>query len=175
MYTHQHTVIRPLLFQLREQLRHALERCSSLEEELRTAHKQVSLDSHRVIQLRVRHLCTFIFKKYEGCSGGYQMLFIFEMGRKGLRNNPREGGTWSQGETCRRAAGWARRRGGLVTWVPPAPGSCPAGRGTAPACRVLETRQEGDSRGRSQGAFTDPEWALQGALEEESAGSHCAI
>lgn len=30
---------------------------------------------------------------------------------------------------------------------------------------------EGDCRGCSQGAFRDRQWALQGALEEESAGS----
>ena len=30
---------------------------------------------------------------------------------------------------------------------------------------------EGDRRGHSQGAFRDPQWALQGALDEESAGS----
>ena len=34
---------------------------------------------------------------------------------------------------------------------------------------------EGDRRGHSQGAFRDLQWALQGALEEESAGSPCAI
>ena len=34
---------------------------------------------------------------------------------------------------------------------------------------------EGDHRGHSQGAFRDPQWALQGALEEESAGTPCAI
>ena len=34
---------------------------------------------------------------------------------------------------------------------------------------------EGDHRGHSQGAFRDPQWALQGALEEESAGSPCVI
>ena len=34
---------------------------------------------------------------------------------------------------------------------------------------------EWDHRGHSQGAFRDPQWALQGALEEESAGSPCAI
>ena len=34
---------------------------------------------------------------------------------------------------------------------------------------------EGDSRGRSWGALRDPRWALQGALEEESAGSPCVI
>ena len=35
--------------------------------------------------------------------------------------------------------------------------------------------REWDSRGRSQGAFRDPQWVLQGALEEESAGSCCVI
>ena len=35
--------------------------------------------------------------------------------------------------------------------------------------------REGDRRGHSQGAFRDPQWALQGALEEESAGTPCAI
>ena len=34
---------------------------------------------------------------------------------------------------------------------------------------------DGDSRGCSQGAFRDPQWALQGALEEESAVSCCVI
>ena len=34
---------------------------------------------------------------------------------------------------------------------------------------------EGDHRGHSQGACRDPQWALQGALEEESAGTPCAI
>ena len=34
---------------------------------------------------------------------------------------------------------------------------------------------EGDRKGHSQGAFRDPQWVLQGALEEESAGSPCAI
>ena len=34
---------------------------------------------------------------------------------------------------------------------------------------------EGDHSGCSQGAFRDLQWALQGALEEESAGSPCAI
>ena len=34
---------------------------------------------------------------------------------------------------------------------------------------------EGDHRGHSQGAFRDPQCALQGALEEESAGSPCEI
>ena len=35
--------------------------------------------------------------------------------------------------------------------------------------------REGDHRGCSQGAFRDPQWVLQGALEEESAGSCCVI
>ncbi|XP_070634435.1 liprin-alpha-1-like [Bos indicus] len=34
---------------------------------------------------------------------------------------------------------------------------------------------EGDRRGHSQGAFRDLQWALQGALEEESAGSPSAL
>ena len=34
---------------------------------------------------------------------------------------------------------------------------------------------EGDCRGRSQGAFRDPQWVLQGALKKEYAGSPCAI
>ena len=53
------------------------------------------------------------------------MLFICENGLKGLRNKPREGGAWSQGETCWRSAEWARRGVGLVTWAPPAPGELP--------------------------------------------------
>ena len=44
-----------------------------------------------------------------------------------------------------------------------------------PAGRELETGWGGDCRGRSQGAFRDPQWVLQGALEEDSAGSPCAI
>ena len=34
---------------------------------------------------------------------------------------------------------------------------------------------EGDRKGHSQGAFRDLQWVLQGALEEESAGSCCVI
>ena len=41
------------------------------------------------------------------------MLFVCKKGLRGLRNNPREGGAWSQGETCWRSAEWARRGSGL--------------------------------------------------------------
>ena len=63
----------------------------------------------------------------------------------------------------------------MVTWVPRAPEELPCRAG---AHRLLAEKWrpggEGDRRGHSQGAFRDPQWALQGALEEESAGSPCA-
>ena len=48
-----------------------------LEEELGATHKEVSLISHRVISVKVLSFVSFHLKKYEGCSGGHQMLIIF--------------------------------------------------------------------------------------------------
>lgn len=42
-------------FQVRERLRVALERCSLLEEELGATHKEVSLMSHHVFEVRALH------------------------------------------------------------------------------------------------------------------------
>ena len=49
-----------------------------------------------------------------------------EKGRKGLRNNPREGRAWSPGrDMLGRVWGRAKRGGGLVTWVLRTPGELP--------------------------------------------------
>ena len=69
---------RPLLFELRAQLRVALERCSLLEE-LGATHKEVSLISHPVISVKGLSFESFHLKKNEGCSGGHQMFFLFQI------------------------------------------------------------------------------------------------
>lgn len=60
---------------------------------------------------------------------------------------------------------------GLVTWAPPAPGELPGRAGHSACLQRAGDQAESDSRGRSQGAFSDPQWVLQGTLEEESAVS----
>ncbi|XP_027391392.1 liprin-alpha-1-like [Bos indicus x Bos taurus] len=64
-------------------------------------------------------------------------------------------------------------------WAPceaPAPSHCgPEGGAHNLLAAKWRPGREGDRRGHSQGAFRDPQWALQGALEEESAGTPCAI
>ena len=76
-----------------------------------------------------------------------------------------------------RVWGRAKRGGGLVTWVLQTPGELPCRLGHTHRLLAEKWRpgREGDRRGHSQGAFRDPQWALQGALEEESAGTPCAI
>ena len=68
-----------------------------------------------------------------------------EKGCKGLRNNRREGRAWSPGRDMLGGGAWggARRGGGLVTWVPQAPGELP--------CRAGHTtcwQRAGDRAGR---------------------------
>ena len=66
-----------------------------------------------------------------------------------------------------------RGLGNMGSWSPQ--GGALQGRAHHLLAETWRPGGEGNHRGCSQGAFRDPQWVLQGALEEESAGSPCAI